>query len=104
MKNVVLNLAKEYRPVPSKDASTGAFTNAVLIIEVESDEMPWLVTVITDDGEIGRWYHASKTTALSTAAYQAISRDLPILIELSPSDACPETYEALSNRRNKNGR
>ena len=74
------------------------------IIEVESDEMPWLVTAITDDGEIGRWYHASKTTALSTAAYQAISRDLPILIELSPSDACPETYEALSNRRNKNGR
>lgn len=104
MKNVVLNLAKEYRPVPSKDAITDAFTNAILIIEVENDEMPWLVTVITDDGEIGRWYHASKTTALSTATYQAISRDLPILIELSPSDACPETYEAFANRRNKNGR
>ena len=104
MKNVILNLAKEYRPVSSLDNINSSFTNAVLIIELEDGEMPWLVTAITDDGEIGRWYHASKDTALGTATYQALTRDLPILIELNPSDACPSTYEAFSNRGNKNGR
>jgi len=104
MKNVVLNIAKEYRQVPSEDAKISSFTNAILIIEVENGEMPWLVTAITDDGEIGRWYHTKKTTALSTATYQAITHDLPILVELNPSDACSETYEAFPNRRSTNGR
>ena len=100
MKNVILNLAKEYRPVSSLDKINSAFTNAILIIELEDGDLPWLVTAITDDGEIGRWYHASKTTALSTATYEALTRDLPILIELNPSDTCSETYEIFSKRKN----
>jgi hypothetical protein len=100
MKNVVLNLAKEYRPVSSRDKINSAFTNAILIIELEDGDLPWLVTAITDDGEIGRWYHASKATALSTATYEALTRDLPILIELNPSDACSETYEVFLKGKN----